>query len=164
MSFFFFLYHVPIFFLIRECVLYSLFDELLSISFFFLLFFLSFFLSPFFYFSIFFLFLFFIFFLFLRSSRCTHCLMCMFFYAFRICWWYSFLDELGALTYKLFLNFFYQNLILNFKWLMILIWGIWKKYIFFGSKRVQRIYKISFGYRNMAIYHFESWLLDFQRV
>jgi len=46
---------------------------------------------------------------------------------FRNFWQYSFLDELGALTYKLFINFFYRNFRLNFKLLMILIRGIWKR-------------------------------------
>ena len=132
----FFLYHVPIFFLIRECVLHSLFDELLSITFFSYFFFsFFFFVSFFFYFSIFFLFLFFIFFSFLEKLSMYSLSDVYVLLGFQICWWYSFLDELEALTYKLFLNFFYQNLILNFRLLTILIWGIWKKYIFFLAQR-----------------------------
>ena len=45
------------------------------------------------------------------------------------------------------MNFFYQNLILSFKLLMILIRGIWKKYFYFfwlkeGTKYLQNVLNI----------------------
>jgi len=72
-------------------------------------------------------------------------LMCPFFYSF------------------LFL-FFYRSLILN--WISTCWWSLFRVFLkeifyFSGSKRVQWNFIDVSGWTNMAIYHFELWLLDF---